>query len=156
MTLVIKNPPANAEDIRDMSLIPRLGRSPGGGNGSPLWYSCLENPIYRGAWRAIVQRVTKSWICLKWLSMHAGILGKWRCPLPPKVSWESFHNLEGGAVAIISVFPFLTENSRGSYTWTSLYWNRIELSTKWVLSIYLWNGCPDERKDGQPLGCFPL
>ena len=60
MTLVVKNPPANVGDIRDVGLIPGLGRSPGEGNGNPLQYSCLENPKDRGAWMAIVHRVTKS------------------------------------------------------------------------------------------------
>ena len=55
------NPPVNAEDIRDVGLIPVLGRSPGGGQGNPLQYSCLENPMDRGAWWATVHRVTKSW-----------------------------------------------------------------------------------------------
>ena len=45
----------------DRGLIPRLGRSPGEGNGNPLQYSCLENPLDRGAWRATVHGVTKSW-----------------------------------------------------------------------------------------------
>ena len=49
MMLVVKNPPANAVDIRDASLIPELGRSPGGGHGNPLQYSYLENPIDREA-----------------------------------------------------------------------------------------------------------
>ena len=44
---------------RDMGLIPGLGRSPGGGHGTPLQYSCLENPMDRGAWRATVHRVTE-------------------------------------------------------------------------------------------------
>ena len=48
---MVKNPPANAGDA---GLIPGLGRSPGGGNGSPLQYSYLENPMDRGAWRATV------------------------------------------------------------------------------------------------------
>ena len=52
--------PASA-DVRDPGSIPGLGRSPGGGNGTPLQYSCLENPMDRGAWRATVQGVTKSW-----------------------------------------------------------------------------------------------
>ena len=47
MALVVKNPPANAEDIRDVGLIPESGRSPGGGNGDPLQYSCQENPMDR-------------------------------------------------------------------------------------------------------------
>ena len=58
--LVVKNPPANAGDVRDLSLIPGLGRSPGGGHGNPLQYSCLENPMDRGAWWAAVHRVEKS------------------------------------------------------------------------------------------------
>ena len=51
---VVKNTPANAGDIRDVGLIPGLGISPGGGHGNRLQYSCLENPMDRGAWRAIV------------------------------------------------------------------------------------------------------
>ena len=47
---VVKNPPANARDIRDVSLIPGSGRSPGGGHGDPFQYSCLENPMVRGVW----------------------------------------------------------------------------------------------------------
>ena len=61
MALVVKNPPANAGGIKDMGLIPGLGRSPGGGHGSPLQYSCLVNPMDRGAWWATVHRVAKSW-----------------------------------------------------------------------------------------------
>ena len=55
----VKNPPANAGDIGDMDLIPGLGRSPGGGNGNPLQYSCLKNPMDRGAWLTTVQRVQR-------------------------------------------------------------------------------------------------
>ena len=53
----VKNVPANAGDA---GLIPGSGRSPGGGNGNPLQYSCLENPMDRGAWRATVHGVAKS------------------------------------------------------------------------------------------------
>ena len=60
MALVVKNLPVNVGDIRDVGSIPRSGRSPGEGNGSPLQYSCLENPRDRGAWRATVYSVTKS------------------------------------------------------------------------------------------------
>ena len=52
----VKNPPANAGDMRS---IPGSGRSPGEGNGNPLEYPCLGNPMDRGAWQAIVHRVTK-------------------------------------------------------------------------------------------------
>ena len=58
--LLVKNLPANAGDIRDAGLIPGLGRSPGGEYGNPFQYSCLENPMDRGAWQSIVHRVTKS------------------------------------------------------------------------------------------------
>ena len=54
MALVVKNPPANAGDIGDMSSIPGSGRSPGGVHGNSLQYSCLENPMDRGAWWATV------------------------------------------------------------------------------------------------------
>ena len=52
VALEVKKPPANAEDVRDMGLIPGLGRSSGGGHGNSLQYSCLENPMNRGAWWA--------------------------------------------------------------------------------------------------------
>ena len=56
----MKIPSANAEDIKDLGLIPGSRRSPGGGHGNPLQYSCLENLMYRGAWQATVHRVAKS------------------------------------------------------------------------------------------------
>ena len=62
---IVKNPPANAEDVRDMGSIPGLGRFPGGEQGNPLQYFCLENPMDRGAWWATVHRVVKSWTRLK-------------------------------------------------------------------------------------------
>ena len=62
VALVVKNLSANAEDIRDMGLIPGLGRSPGGGHDNPFQYSCLESPHDRGAWQATVHGVTKSQI----------------------------------------------------------------------------------------------
>ena len=57
MALVVKNLPGNAADIRDAGSIPGSERSPGEGNGNPLPYSCLENPMDRGAWRATVYGV---------------------------------------------------------------------------------------------------
>ena len=59
MALQVKNLPANAGDPRDVRLIPGLGRSPGGGNGNPLQYSCLENPMGRGASWATVHGFAK-------------------------------------------------------------------------------------------------
>ena len=57
---MVKNPPANIGDLRVMGLIPESGRSPGEGNGNSLQYSCLENPMDRGAWQATVHGVTRS------------------------------------------------------------------------------------------------
>ena len=57
---VIKNPPAYAGDVRDVASIPGWGGSPGGGHGSSLQYSCLENPMDRAAWWATVHRSAKS------------------------------------------------------------------------------------------------
>ena len=65
--LVVKSPPDNAGDIRDAISIPGLGRSTGEGHGNPLQYSCLENPVVRGAWWAMVHRVAESQTQLKWL-----------------------------------------------------------------------------------------
>ena len=73
MVLVVKNLPANAEDIRDTGSIPGLERSPGGGHGNPLQYSCLENSIDKGAWQAAVHSMAKS---QTQLSMHTPL------PLP--------------------------------------------------------------------------
>ena len=62
---LVKNLPANAGDIRDPGLIPGSGRSPGRGHSNPFQYSCLENPMDRRAWKAIVHRVTQRWTWLK-------------------------------------------------------------------------------------------
>ena len=66
-----KEPACHCRRHRDMGSITGSGRSPGGRHGNPLQYSCLENPMDRGAWWVIVHRVTQSWTQLKLLSMHA-------------------------------------------------------------------------------------
>ena len=76
VALVVKNTPANAGDVRDAGSVPGPGRSPGEGNGNPPQYSCLENPMDTGAWRASVHRVTKSQTRLKRLNMHARVIIK--------------------------------------------------------------------------------
>ena len=62
VALVVKKLPASAGNIRDSSLIPGLGRSPGGGRGNPLQYSCQENPMDREDWLVAVQSIAKSQI----------------------------------------------------------------------------------------------
>ena len=80
VALVVKNPPANAGYVRDMGLIPESGRSPGKGNGNPLWYSCLENPMDRGVWHAISMGSQKvpcgfdPWVGHNWVSEHTFFL----------------------------------------------------------------------------------
>jgi len=59
VAVVVKNLRVNARDVRDMGLIPGSGRSPGGGHGNPLQYSCPEDPMDRGVWWNTVHRVTK-------------------------------------------------------------------------------------------------
>ena len=75
---MVKNLPANAGDIRDGGLIPGLGRSPGEGDSNPFQYSCLENPMDKGAWLATVHGVAKSQTQLMQLSTHRNDLGKKR------------------------------------------------------------------------------
>ena len=93
--LVVKNLPANAGDIRDTGSILGLGRSPGRGHGNPLQYSCLENPMDRGACQAMVHRVAKSQIQLKRLSTHIG-----RFNSLPSSSWRALY--EGGDIPLSS------------------------------------------------------
>ena len=71
VVLGVKNPRANAGDVRDPSSIPGLGTSLGGGHANPLQYSYLENPMDRGAWWTTVHRIVQSLMQLKQLSMHS-------------------------------------------------------------------------------------
>ena len=81
VVLVVKNPLANAGDLRGVGLSPGSGRSPGGGHGNTLQDSCLENPMNRGTWRALVHSVAKSRTILKRLSTHT-IFDKYCFALP--------------------------------------------------------------------------
>ena len=70
VALVVKNPPANTGNVTRCGFNPWVGKIPGGGHVNLLQKSCLENPMDRGAWWAVFQRVTKSWARLKRLSTH--------------------------------------------------------------------------------------
>ena len=70
---MVKNPPANAGDVRDVGSIPESGRSPGGGHGNPLQYSCLENPMVSGVWWARINWIANCWTQMKQFSMHPHI-----------------------------------------------------------------------------------
>ena len=75
MALGVKNSPASAGDVRDVGWVPGSGRSPGGGQGNPLQYPYLENPMDKGAWQATVHRVapTQSHLAL----MHSNTTNKY-------------------------------------------------------------------------------
>ena len=93
VVLVAKNLPANAGDVRDKSLVPGSGRSPGEGHGNPLQYSCLDNPMDRGAWQATVLRVTKSQTRLKGLNTNTHLPKSCTyCPFSLAL-WSSFSKL---------------------------------------------------------------
>ena len=88
VALVVKSQAANAGDMRDAVLISGLGRSRGGEHGNPLPYSCLENPKDRGAWWAMVHRVTESQTQLKHLSTHRRLF-MLPFPIPMTYLWIS-------------------------------------------------------------------
>ena len=85
LLLVVKNLPANSGDIRDVGSIPDSRWSPGGGHGNPLQYSCVENSMDRGAWRATVCRVTLS---QTWLSEHVCTHTCGACPIIINIQWS--------------------------------------------------------------------
>ena len=97
--LVVKNSPPNARDVRDMGLIPGLGRSPGGGHSNPLQYLCLENPMDRGAWQATImgsQRVGRDSVtehsrigAIRWERRHREDVGKGSASTPPPPALHS-------------------------------------------------------------------
>ena len=70
MAQLVKNGKESACNVRDLGLISESGRSPGEENGNPLQYSCLENSMDRGAWRATVHRIAKRWTQLKQLTLR--------------------------------------------------------------------------------------
>ena len=106
VALVVKNPPANTGDKRNVSSISGLERSLGGGHGNPRQYSCLENSMDRGVWRTIVHRVPKSLTRLKRLSMHTHTLMSGAC-WPP---WWRCSVNSGGLVPSGQSETFQSEN----------------------------------------------
>ena len=81
---MVKNMPASAGDTRDMGSIPKSGKSPGEGNGNPLQYSCLENPMDRGVWWATVHGVTNSQTLTEQQEWHSkGLTGNYLLRMNP-------------------------------------------------------------------------
>ena len=118
--LVVKNPLANAGDIRDTGLLPGLGRSPGEGNGKSLQYSGLEYPMDRGAWQPTVHRVAKSRTRMKQLSTqpffpesllyarHCDEHWYWKLTKTLLLTWKGSQPCEsGGCISVESIHLFV-------------------------------------------------
>ena len=105
VALVLNDVPANAEDIRDAGSIAGSGRSPGGGPGSPVQCSCLESPMDRGAWRAVVHRVTKSHTRLKPLA-HTRTRGAFQSHTEHKIS-----TMKAVPITSVNTWPHCTPTS---------------------------------------------
>ena len=102
---MVKNLPANAGDAR----IPGLGRSPGGGHGNPLQYSCLENPMHRGVWPAMVHGVAKSQTRLSSFSLNLCITRPVFITGPPRKSIDIYifcYKFTKVAIGFNSLLPF--------------------------------------------------
>ena len=107
---MVRNPSANAGDVGDVGSLPGSGRSPGGGHGNPLQYSCLENAMNRGAWWASVHRVAKNRTQLKRLRMQhalglkeskldgAEVIQSLLLTSPWPVNWHLFLNQEDASI----------------------------------------------------------
>ena len=130
--LVVKNPPDNAGDIKDMSLTPGSGRSPGGGHGKWLQCSCLENLMHRGTLWATVYSVTKSWTWLKWLRVHSCLIVltwswllnnralNWKSSL----IWKVFHQIYSWPSVLVVAHPRVKPTvDHVLYLWSSVGWN---------------------------------
>ena len=124
LVLVINNPLASAADARDPGSIPGLGGSPGEGNGNPLQYSCLENPMDRGAWWATVYGVAKESDRTEHLAAAAAAARQALAGLPAS-SWGAFHSwsLHPGALPPTTTGPWAPDKpdphpaSRLSTSW---------------------------------------
>ena len=119
-----KESACHSEDTGDLGLIPGWGRSPGGGHDNPLQYSCLENPMDRGGWWALIHRVTKSQTRLKWLNtniyLRASSVAQRVKNLPAMqetwvrfLSWED--PLEGGMTTHSSILAWRIPMDRGAW-----------------------------------------
>ena len=115
---MVKSPPANSGDVRDLGSIPGSGRSPGGGHNNPLQYSCLENPMDRGAWRATVHSVAKSWTRLKQLSTAQHKFIDSRSLVNPKQhKYKDTH----GRITVKLLETIIRKSFESSQRWGKLY-----------------------------------
>ena len=129
VALGVKNSSDSAGDLRDAGFIPGSGRSPGGGYGSPLQFSCLENSMDRGAWWATIHRVVRSWTRVKWLSTSPAPFVKrllfLRCTPSAsllKISWLHGWPLNYAGSPICGFVFFFFNSKYYSPTWSMVGW----------------------------------
>ena len=121
---MVKNPPASAGDARDMGSMPGLGRSHGGGNGNPLQYSCLENPMDRGVWWATVLEVAKSQTQLSDETTTTRVKYPVPCSVSPQLEWMDV--LKGKNYVLVTVGS-LAPGPGSSIPKCVMYWELIHL-----------------------------
>ena len=117
---VVEDPPVNAGDTGDLGSIPGSWRAPGEGNGNPPQYSCLGNPMDRGAWRATAHGVAKSWTELKQLSTHSSfreIVLNWGKFYFPAHIWQNLVT-----VLVVTIGEALLASNRW---WSGKLWNNL-------------------------------
>ena len=103
---MVKNPAANAGNIRHVGSIPGSGRSPGEGHNNPFQYSCLENPMDRGSFQATVHKIAQRRTRLKWLRTHARTIVKSSYHKIPNLSHRLFLLIiQGLCFAKVALFP---------------------------------------------------
>ena len=130
MALVIKNPPANAGDIREVGSIPESGRSAKEGKGNPLQYSCLENPMDRGVWWAAVHEVAQSRTRLKQVSSSSG------CSYILILQFLFLYKMMS---VMNRSFYFLLNNV--TYIKASMFVPQL-ISVSHLISVFIYNICP--------------
>ena len=115
--IVVKNTPVNAGDLRDMSSIPGLGRSPGEGNGNPLHYSCLENAMDRGPWWSTVHTAAKRQAGPRWFSTHRHTYANsaWNTTFKIQSDWKTMFNYIPAHLLISHSILFPCELSHTSW-----------------------------------------
>ena len=126
----------NACNAWDLDSIPRLGRSPGGGYGNPLQYACLENPMDRGAWWAVVHGVTKSWTQLRLSSVRKNV--RLKCDLSFSIMIR--HSIMDEQMGrVLKVLPYIKNTRTGT------------IFIRNILRCYWWNMSDSKFKVGRGL-----
>ena len=110
-----KNPPTRCRKHRKCAFSPWVGKIPWRRKWNPFHYSCLENSIDRGAWQTVVHRVTKSWTCLKWLSMYTILLN-----ILPKIICIFSELLTKMSMAFITELEQIILNIVWNHRWTQI------------------------------------